>query len=265
MKPTVLVRGGGDIASGTIYRLRRAGYPVIVSEIAIPTMIRREVSYGNAVHLGEMTLERMTARAVSIKEVKETLKEGLIPVVVAPYEEILKAFKPTIVVDAILAKKNLGTARDDAPLVIALGPGFTAKKDVDVVIETKRGHFLGRVILEGSAIPNTGVPGNIGGYTVERVIFAPCDGLFTAKRHIGEEVQKNEIIGYVESEPVYAQIRGILRGILKTGLMVTKGFKLADVDSRCEESHCFTISDKALSVAGGVMEAISLWEAKGIK
>ena len=204
MKPLVLMRGGGDIASGAVYRLRRAGYPVVISEIAIPTMIRREVCYGNAVHLG--------------------------------------------------------TKRDDADLVIGVGPGFTAGEDVDVVIETMRGHSLGRCIYDGPAQPNTGIPGNVGGYTHERVIHSPKAGLFTAKRHIGDSVQANEVIGYVDEEPVRAKITGILRGILKSGLIVSDHFKLADVDARCEESHCYSISDKSLAVGGGVLEAVTAWD-----
>ena len=264
MKPLVLVRGGGDIASGSIYRLKRAGFPVVVSEIAIPTMIRRDVCYGNAVHLGEMILERLTARHMTLAEAKQLIDSGdaVIPVVTEPYERILDTLRPTIVVDAILAKRNKGTRNDDAELVIGCGPGFTAGDDVDVVIETMRGHTLGRCIYEGTALPNTGVPGNVGGYTTERVMHSPCDGLFTARRHIGEEVEAGEVVGYVDKEPVKAKIRGILRGILTSGLMVTKGFKLADVDARCEEFHCYTISDKALAVAGGVMEAITAWQAE---
>ncbi len=205
MKPLVLMRGGGDIASGAVYRLRRAGYPVVISEIAIPTMIRREVCYGNAVHRGEMILERFVARHVSLSEVKDTLAQEIIPVVTSSYEELLDTLKPEIVVDAILSKKNLGTKRDDAELVIGVGPGFTAGEDVDVVIETMRGHSLGRCIYDGSAQPNTGIPGNVGGYTHERVIHSPKAGLFTAKRHIGDSVQANEVIGYVDEEPVRAK------------------------------------------------------------
>lgn len=266
MKPLVLMRGGGDIASGCVYRLRRAGYPVVISEIAIPTMIRREVCYGNAVHRGEMILERFTARHMSLSEAVTSLKQGtgIIPVLTVSYEEILATLKPDIVVDAIIAKRNVGTTMGDASLVIGCGPGFTAGEDVHVVIETMRGHTLGRCIYEGTALPNTGIPGNVGGYTVERVMHSPCDGLFTAKRHIGEEVAADEIVGYVNEVPVKSKINGILRGILANGLMVTKGFKLADVDARCEEFHCFTISDKALAVAGGVMEAIEAFRTSGL-
>lgn len=259
MKPIVLVRGGGDIASGCIYRLRRAGYPVIVNEVAIPTMIRRKVSYGNAVHQGEMALERLVARYVSLTEAQHMLEAEAreIPVVTEPYRTVLEQIKPQIVVDAILAKRNLGTANDDAALVIGCGPGFTAGLDVDVVIETMRGHTLGRCIYEGAALPNTGEPGNVGGFTKERVIHSPADGLFTARRHIGETVEAGEKIGFVDDVPVVAKIPGILRGVLKTGLMVTKGFKLADIDARCEEQHCYSISDKSLAVGGGVLEAVS--------
>lgn len=260
MKPLVLMRGGGDIASGAVYRLRRAGYPIVISEIAIPTMIRREVCYGNAVHRGEMILERFVARHVSLNEVKDTLAQEIIPVVTSSYEELLDTLKPEIVVDAILSKKNLGTKRDDAELVIGVGPGFTAGEDVDVVIETMRGHSLGRCIYDGPAQPNTGIPGNVGGYTHERVIHSPKAGLFTAKRHIGDSVQANEVIGYVDEEPVRAKITGILRGILKSGLIVSDHFKLADVDARCEESHCYSISDKSLAVGGGVLEAVTAWD-----
>ena len=151
MKPLILVRGGGDIASGAIYRLRRAGYPVVVNEIAIPTMIRREVSYGNAVHCGEMILERLVARHVCIDEIQDTLAQGVIPVVTSSYEELLEQLHPDVVVDAILAKKNLGTTRLDAPFVIGVGPGFSAGRDVNVVIETMRGHNLGRCIYDGEA------------------------------------------------------------------------------------------------------------------
>ncbi len=260
MKPLILVRGGGDIASGAIYRLRRAGYPVVVNEIAIPTMIRREVSYGNAVHIGEMVLERLVARHVSISEVQDTLAQGVIPVVTSSYEDLLDRLHPDIVVDAILSKKNLGTTRLDAPFVIGVGPGFSAGRDVNVVIETMRGHNLGRCIYDGEAESNTGVPGNVGGYTHERVVHSPKSGLFTAKRHIGDEVQANEVIGFVDDTPIRAKITGVLRGILHSGLIVSDHFKLADIDARCVESHCYSISDKSLAVGGGVLEAVTAWD-----
>ena len=261
MKPIVLIRSGGDIASGIIYRLWRAGYPVVVNEIAIPTMIRREVSYGNAVHRGEMILDRLRSRHVLLQHVQDLLStREAIPVVTEPYAEVLTTIQPTIVVDAILAKRNVGTVQDDAQLVIGCGPGFSAPKDVHVVIETMRGHSLGRCIYEGAAIANTGIPGNVGGYTHERVIHAPVDGLFVANCHIGDLVEAESVIGHVDTVPIKSKIRGILRGILASNILVSKGFKLADVDARCEENHCFTISDKALAIGGGVMEAITSWE-----
>ena len=266
MKPIILIRSGGDVASGAVYRLWRAGYPVVINEIAIPTMIRREVSYGNAVHRGDMILERLRSRHVPLQEVKQVLVDRkVIPVVTEPYETVLATIQPTIVVDAILAKRNMGTQKTDAPLVIGCGPGFNAGKDVHVVIETMRGHTLGRCIYEGPALANTGIPGNVGGYTHERVIHAPAEGLFVAKSHIGDQVKAGSILGYVEDVPVHAKITGTLRGILASNILVTKGFKLADIDARCEESHCFTISDKALAVGGGVMEAITAWEYEQIK
>lgn len=266
MKPIVLIRSGGDIASGAIYRLWRAGYRVVVNEIAIPTMIRREVSYGNAVHRGEMILERLRSRHVTVSEVPSLLEtREAIPVVTEPYETVLASLQPTIVVDAILAKRNIGTTKSDAALVIGCGPGFEAGKDVHVVVETMRGHTLGRCIYEGSALPNTGIPGNVGGYTHERVMHAPEEGLFVAKCHIGDSLEAGAIIGYVGDTPVRAKITGILRGVLASGILVPKGCKLADIDARCEERHCITISDKALAVGGGVVEAITAWEYEQIK
>ena len=184
MKPLILMRSGGDIASGCVYRLRRAGFRVVINELPIPTMIRRKVCYGAAVHRGEVLLERYVARHVTLAEAQGILERGedIIPVVTEDYRTVLEAIKPDVVVDAILAKRNVGTRNDDAPLVIGCGPGFTAGDDVNVVVETMRGHTLGRCIYEGSALPNTGVPGNVGGYTYERVMHSPCDGLFTAKK-----------------------------------------------------------------------------------
>ena len=260
MKPIILIRSGGDVASGAIYRLWRAGYPVVINEIAIPTMIRREVSYGNAVHRGEMILERLRSRHVPLQDVAQLLaSREAIPVVTEPYETVLATIQPTIVVDAILAKRNIGTQKGDASLVIGCGPGFSAGKDVHVVIETMRGHTLGRCIYEGPALANTGIPGNVGGYTHERVIQSPAEGLFVAKSHIGDQGEAGSVIGYVENVPVNAKITGTLRGILASNILVTKGFKLADVDARWEDSHCFTIADKALAVGGGGIEGRHAW------
>lgn len=263
MKPLVLVRSGGNIASGIIYRLHRAGFPVIVSEVPIPKMLRREASYGAAVHNGEVVLERLISRHVSISEVKATLKEGVIPVVTAPYKELLERFKPTVVVDSIHAGVNVGTSYVDAELVIAAGAGFVAGEDVDVVVEVTRGYTLGRCLYEGSAfsaekarIMNETNPR-------ERLTYAPKAGLFTARRHIGEMVAKGEVIGHVDDVPVHAHIQGCLRGILMTGLMVDMGDKVADVDANVNEANCFSISDRALAIGGGVVEAVLAWMEQG--
>jgi xanthine dehydrogenase accessory factor len=182
-----------------------------------------------------------------------------------PGADIVRRFKPDAVVDAIMAKKNLGTSINDAPAVIGVGPGFTAGVDCHAVIETKRGHTLGQVITDGSALPNTGIPGDIGGYTIERLLRAPADGIFEAKAEIGDLVKKGDVVAAVraagagtdgEAVPVYAEIDGILRGLLPSGIAVTQGLKAGDIDPRCERFHCFTVSDKALSIAGGALEAI---------
>ena len=162
--------------------------------------------------------------------------------------------------DAIIAKKNIGTKMTDAPLVIGVGPGFTAGIDCHRVIETKRGHYLGRVIEAGSAIPNTGIPGNVGGYTVERIIRAGEDGIFVPKVSIGDQVEAGQVVAISGNTPVRAQITGIVRGLLQEGVRVTKGMKAGDIDARCEKAHCFTISDKARAIGGGVLEAVCGWE-----
>ena len=177
---------------------------------------------------------------------QRAIRDGKIPVIVDPNAEILNDLKPDVLVDAIIAKKNLGTCITDAPLVIGVGPGFTAGIDCHKVIETKRGHYLGKVIDAGSAIPNTGVPGDIGGYTVERIIRATADGYFLPKASIGEMVEKGQLIAYSGEVPVYALIQGIVRGMLQEGVEVTKGMKAGDIDARCEIKHCFSISDNVI-------------------
>ena len=257
----ILIKGAGDLATGIASRLYGAGHQIMMTDIAVPLTVRRLVAFSRAVYEGEAVVEDMTARlAKNQEEAEEIMEQGDIPVIVDPKAECIQWFQPDVIVDAILAKRNLGTKITDAPFVIGVGPGFTAGEDVDVVIETMRGHSLGRCIYDGPAQPNTGIPGNVGGYTHERVIHSPKAGLFTAKRHIGDSVQANEVIGYVDEEPVRAKITGILRGILKSGLIVSDHFKLADVDARCEESHCYSISDKSLAVGGGVLEAVTAWD-----
>lgn len=253
----VVVKGAGDIATGVIHRLVRSGFPVIATELPSPTVIRRTVAFAEAVREGEVTVEGIAARRVEdAEEALRLAREGIVPVLVDPEAKVVRRLKPFAVVDAILAKRNLGTRRGDAEVVIGLGPGFTAGEDVDVVIETNRGHDLARILLEGSAEPNTGVPGNVGGRTAERVLRAPCAGVFRSVRRIGDSVKAGEKVAEVDGRPVAAEIEGILRGLLRDGLEVTEGFKVGDVDPRCRREHCFTISDKARAIGGGVLEAL---------
>lgn len=267
-KPFIIVRGGGDLATGTIHRLWAAGFPVLVLETDHPAAIRRQVAICEAVYEGSTMVEGM--EAVLIKdtaEVKKVIDTGKVPLIVDPDGASITALKPDVVVDAILAKKNLGTNRSMAPLTIGLGPGFTAGEDVDIVIETMRGHNLGRIIREGSAIPNTGIPGNIGGYAAERVIHAGEKGIFYNVHKIGDIVEQGEKIAYIVNEDenvrysVTATIPGIIRGLIRDGYPVTKGFKIADIDPRKSElSNCFTISDKARCIAGSVLEAVCAFD-----
>lgn len=258
----IIVRGAGDISTGTIHRLFRAGCPVLALETDHPSAIRRKVAFSEAVYDGTATVEGITAVRISgLREMTAVLEKGQLPLLVDPEGQSIRQLCPAVVVDAILAKKNLGTSMDMADLTIALGPGFEAGKDVRYVIETMRGHDLGRIISSGFAAPNTGVPGLIGGFGAERVIHSPAAGVFHMKRDIGDQVQAGEAVGTVtgpEGEfPVVTRISGILRGIIRDGYPVTRGFKLADVDPRLEElKNCFTISDKARCIAGSVLELV---------
>lgn len=266
MKP-IVVRGGGDLATGVIHRLSKSGYSVIVLETDKPSAIRRLVAFSEAVENGSACVEGITC--VCVNSVKEALKEAkpLHPVLlVDPKGESIPLLKPEILIDAIIAKKNLGTTRKMAPLTIALGPGFEAGKDVDYVVETKRGHYLGKILGKGSAIENTGIPGVIGGYGKERVIHAPAEGVFFKKFDIGDWVEAKACIGEVQTDTgevieVKTEITGVIRGILPDGFPVTKGFKSADVDPRKEsQKHCALISDKARCLAGSVLELVCAYE-----
>ena len=262
MKNLIIVRGGGDLATGTIYKLKKSGFPVLILEVAKPSAIRRNVAFCEAVYQGAQTVEDMTCYfAESLEQAEALLREGKLAVLVDPMGESISGLKPLAVVDAILAKKNLGTSRDMAPITVALGPGFTAGVDVDAVVETKRGHHLGRVLWSGSAAANTGIPGIIGGFGKERVIHCPAEGILRNVKHITDTVSKGDIIALVETGngtiPVKATLDGILRGLIRDGYPVNVGFKMADIDPRADEYHnCFTISDKARCIAGGVLEAI---------
>lgn len=272
MENLVIVRGGGDIATGTIKRLYQCGFKVLVLEVAAPSAIRRNVAFSEAVYQGEQKVEDVTCfLAENIEDAVTMLNEGKLVMLVDPEGASIRKLQPMAVVDAILAKKNLGTNKGMADITVALGPGFEAGKDVDAVIETKRGHSLGRVIYQGQAIKNTGIPGMIGGYTKERVIHSPAEGKLRNVKKITDIVKQGDIIARIEtgekSIPVEATIDGLLRGLIRDGYPVTKGFKIADIDPRIDEyDNCFTISDKARCIAGGVLEAIlHLYLKKGMK
>ena len=254
----IAVRGGGDIATGTVHRLWAAGFRVLVLETAAPASIRRPVCVSEAVYEKTATVEEMTAvLAETIAEVEEIWQKNQVPVLKDPQAESLQILKPSVVVDAILAKKNLGTSRNMAPLTIGLGPGFEAGNDVDLVIETLRGHNLGRVISSGCAAANTGIPGIIGGVGADRVIRAPAKGIIRCLHRIGDTVEKGETVAVVRSGleeiPVPATISGILRGMIREGFPVTEGFKIGDIDPRSEAyENCF----KARAIGGSVLEQV---------
>jgi len=254
---TIIVKGGGEMGSGVVHRLVRSGFRVCITEIPEPLAVRREVSFCEAVFTGQQKVEGLIGQRVkNPEEVSRAWEEGLIPVLVDPECALRKVLKPGVFVDATLAKKGVATRITDAPLVIGLGPGFCAGVNVHYVIETNRGHFLGRVIEKGEAEPDTGIPGAIGGYTWERVLRAPGEGKIRGKKQIGERVQKGEIVAEVEGKPVAALIEGVLRGILRDGVLVTEKMKVGDVDPRANREHCFTVSEKARAIGGGVLEAI---------
>ncbi len=255
---TILFKGAGDLASGIASRIFRAGFKrIVMLEVPAPLAIRRFVSFSEAVHDGTMTVEGIEAVRVGGKdETLEAWRSGKIAVRVDPKWESVRELKPDVVVDAILAKKNLGTNLWEAPLVVALGPGFTAGVDCHVVIETNRGHNLGRLIYRGRAEANTGIPGSVGGYTSERVVRSPSDGLFIAAKKIGDTVVKGEVIGRVCGKEVVAEIGGVLRGLIRPNFPATSGLKIADIDPRGEGDFCYTVSDKARALGGSLLEAI---------
>ena len=271
-KILIICRGGGDLATGIVHRLFRAGFPVLVLETDSPAAIRRQVSFSEAVYDGTATVEGVTAARIASADrasVNHVLEEGRVPLLVDPEGSSIPLLKPDIVVDAIIAKKNLGTAKEMAPLVIGVGPGFTAGEDVDLVVESMRGHNLARIFTTGSALPNTGIPGNIGGFTKERVLHAEAAGYMKNIRQIGDIVEKGEEIARIYEKmtedgtfsgsyvSVEASISGMIRGLIRAGYHFQKGFKIADIDPRESElANCFTISDKARSIGGSVLEAV---------
>ena len=255
----VVIKGAGDLGSGVALRLWQAGFNLVMLELPIPLVVRRTVSFASAVFDTEMEVEGVKARLCSIYDVdnvEHTLAQREIPVIVDPSAKWLKIWKPDILVDAILAKKNTGTTLQQASIVMGLGPGFTAELDVHAVVETERGHNLGKVYYTGCALPNSGNPGDINGYTLERLLRSPADGIFRPVKKIGHLVSKGETIALVGDHNVKAEIDGLLRGLLFYGASVSKGQKVGDIDPRGSEVDCHMISDKARSIGGGVLEAI---------
>jgi xanthine dehydrogenase accessory factor len=253
----VLVRGGGDLASGVAWRLHVSGFKVAITEIPQPLAVRRTVSFCEAVYDKETNIEGVNALCIrDAREVFAMWEKGHIPIMVDPDAESRHVIQPHVLVDAILAKRNLGTTLSHAPLVIALGPGFEAGKDAHYVVETNRGHRLGRLLRSGSAQTNTGVPGPVLGIASDRVLRAPSDGTWRNTKNIGDRVNKDDIVGTVDNLSVKSAIAGVLRGLIRPGIPVTRGLKIGDVDPRGDIGSCTTISEKALAIAGGVLEGI---------
>lgn len=257
----ILIRGAGDLATGIASRLYGAGHTILMTEIGEPLTVRRTVALSRAVYEGRARIEEMEGfLAGDEAEAWKIMERGDVAVMVDPGMNCRGWFRPDVIVDAILAKRNLGTRIDDAPFVVGVGPGFAAGEDCNCVVETKRGHTLGNIIWRGSAIPNTGVPGNVGGYTIERLIRAAADGKIEPCVQIGDYVEKGQTVAFTGGVPVYAQMSGIVRGMLQEGAQVQKNLKIGDIDARTEVSHCHTISDKARAIGGGVLEAVTGFE-----
>ena len=259
--PVVLVRGAGEQASGVGWVLAKAGFRVVMTEVAVPLMVRWPVCFGTAVSEGRWQVEGVPAsRVEEPKECEAAWRAGEIPVLVDPQLEGLSLLNPLVLVDAIMAKRNLGTKRSMALRTFGLGPGFTAGVDVDVVVETNRGHYLGRLIYDGAAQPNTGIPGEIGGLSWVRVIYSPKAGIFRAKRAIGEQVSVGDCLGEIDDgvqlQEVFSSCTGVLRGLLRTDTPITEQVKIGDVDPRGNEEYCWTISEKARALGGAVLLGI---------
>jgi xanthine dehydrogenase accessory factor len=262
----VCIKGGGDIASGVAWRLHVCGFRVFITEIQEPLAVRRAVAFCEAVYEGLASVQGVESILVRDPDEVSLAWERLrIPVLVDPTCEARTRLQPHVIVDGTLAKSNLGTAMDQAPLVIALGPGFVAGRDAHYVVETRRGHNLGRLLSTGAADPDTGIPGPVKGFTTERVLRAPEAGVWESERHIGDRVMKGDAIGSVGGTPVTARIDGVIRGLIRPGIRVARGLKIGDIDPRGEQEYCRTISDKALAVAGAVLEGILRSLAAGLE
>ncbi len=254
----IAIKGAGEMATGTACRLFQSNFKnIVMMETQNPLAVRRQVSFCEAVHDGTIIVEGIKAKKISdVNEIRSIWNNNQIPVIIDPEWNIIKNIQPHVVIDAIIAKKNLGTNLLEAPLVIGLGPGFEAGKNVHMVIETNRGHNLGRVILNGCPEPDTGVPGNIEGYTKERVLRSPCPGIFTSALTIGTLVKENDVIGHVDNQSVISQIDGIIRGLIRNNTKVKTNFKIGDIDPRKNRQYCTTVSEKARAIGGSVLEAI---------
>lgn len=257
----VIIKGAGDLASGVAYRLHRAGFPIVMTELPTPLMVRRAVSFGQAVYEGETAVEGVTARRVEDPhQALDLARQGeAIPVLVDPEARVVEILKPRVLVDGIMAKRNTGTCISDAPLVIALGPGFTAGLDCHAAIETNRGHWLARILYQGSPQPDTKTPGKVKGYTKGRVIRTPADGHLSPVARLGDRLRKGDVIGYVDGHEVRAMFDGVLRGLIHPQAPLTKGLKIGDLDPRDVDRHCFTMSEKSLAIGGAVLEAVLAW------
>ena len=254
----VLVRGGGEMASGIAYRLNRCHMKVLITEVAAPTTVRRTVAFAEAVYRGRHAIEGVEAvRVSSAADCSAAWEQGTIPLFVDPDAKVREAIHPQVVVDAIMAKRETGTDPSYAPLVIGVGPGFVAGVHAHAVVETHRGHNLGRVLWQGQAEQDTGIPAPVAGYTDERVLRVPKNGLFKTLHEIGDAaVQAGDVVAQVDGRLIRAQIAGVLRGLLKDGIAVEAGIKAEDIDPRGQSEYCYLISDKARAIAGGVLEAI---------
>lgn len=254
----IIIKGAGEMASGVAVRLYHAGFRrLLLLETAQPAAVRRLVSFCEAVYDGEQTVEGVTVRrADGPAEAKTLWQSGKLAVAVDPEWRLLAELRPGVSIDAVLAKRNLGTRLDEAPLVIALGPGFTAGVDAHRVVETQRGHNLGRLLRQGSAEPNTGVPGDIGGHTLDRVLRSPAAGVVRQIRSIGDAVRAGDTVCAVDDVEVSTRIDGILRGCIRPGVRVEAGTKIGDVDPRAKPEYCRTVSEKARALGGAVLEAV---------
>lgn len=261
----VLIKGAGDLASGVAMAFHQSGFLVLMTEVEQPTVIRRSVAFANSIYEGKMEIEGITGIHVNEDNYSNYLEKGNIGIIIDPVGSIKDKYKPDVIVDAILAKKNLGTRIDDAPIVIGCGPGFVVGKDCHLVIETKRGHYLGKIIGEGSAIENSGIPGIIEGRGIERVLYSPVAGKVEHLKKLGDIVEQDDIILKVDGVPVKSPFKGVLRGLIVEGMIVPEAMKIGDVDPRLYPEYCFTISEKAMAIGRAAVEGtLLLGKQKGL-